>query len=144
MEIYNTMSLNVSIITGNLGQDPVLRTSNSGAPVCNLSIAVDRSYQKTNPDGTKTRVDTVDWIAVTCWGNLAETCHTWLKQGSLIAVTGSIRPRKYAMADGKNVNTLEVRAHNIDFMANIRSQTEVDTRAAAAATATQSTTQASA
>lgn len=117
---------NTSILVGNLGGDPVLRQSGSGTPVCNLSLAIDRVYMKTLPDGTRERVKTTDWVPVTCWGALAENCAKWLKKGSLIGVKGSIRPRQYEDANGVTIRTIEVRADEVDFLGNIRSRDEVE------------------
>lgn len=119
-------SCNTSMLIGNLGSDVELRESDSGTPVCNLSLAVDRVYYRTLPDGNRERVKTTDWIPVTVWGSLAENCSKWLKKGSLIGVRGSLRLRQYNNRSGDTVRTLEVRAEAIDFLNNIRSRDEVE------------------
>jgi len=126
---------NHASIIGNLGQDPQLRKSKSGASVCNLSIAVDRRYNKRNPDGSSTAVKEKDWLPVVVWDGLAETTAVWLKQGSQIAVTGSLRQREWVDVKGNKRNAFEIRADDLKFLKNIRTQVEVDARAAAAAAA---------
>lgn len=123
----------VSII-GNLGSDPQLRQSKSGTSVCNLSIAVDRRFNKRNSDGSTTTVNDKDWMPVVAWDKLAETIAVWLKQGSQIAVVGSLRMREWTDTKGINHRTAEIRAEDIKFLKNIRTREEVATREAAATT----------
>lgn len=123
----------VSII-GNLGSDPTLRQSKSGTSVCNLSIAVDRRFNKRNGDGTTTAIKDKDWMPVVAWDKLAETVAVWLKQGSQIAVVGSLRMREWQDTNGNNHRTAEIRAEDIKFLKNIRTKEEVADRKTATAT----------
>lgn len=113
---------------GNLGSDPELRRSASGAPVVTLSIATDRRHRRKNPTTGQTEVvEATDWIPVVCWGPLAESCAKWLKQGSLVAVSGSLRPREWTDEEGNKHRTAEIRADEVKFLDRIRTPDEVRT-----------------
>ena len=54
-------------LIGNLGQDPEMRYTPSGAAVTNFSVAVNRRY--TDGDGAQQQ-ETI-WVRVTCWNRTA-------------------------------------------------------------------------
>ena len=112
--------MNTFIGIGNLGADPVLRTTPSGRYVANFSIAIDRRYYSGEGDDRRL-VKEVDWVPVVVWGNLAEVTSQYLQKGSKVSVQGQIRPRSYI--DNQNVRhqTFEVVASEVQFLANIRS-----------------------
>ena len=72
--------INKVILIGNLGQDPDIRYTPSGAAVVNMSIATDESYK----DKGGQLVDKTEWHKVVVFGKLAEICGQYLKKGSKI------------------------------------------------------------
>lgn len=68
--------LNKVQIIGRLGRDPELRYSQSGSPVCTLSVATDEGY--TDRDGKK--VDRTEWHRVVLYSKAAENCNQFLKK----------------------------------------------------------------
>ena len=67
-------SVNKVIILGNLGQDPELRSTQSGTPVCTLSIAT--TDVRTDANGM--RQDKTEWHRVIVWTKQAENCAKYL------------------------------------------------------------------
>jgi len=65
------MSLNRVTVIGHLGQDPQLRFTPQGNPVCTLSVATDESY--TNKE-TGERKEGVEWHRVIVWGKQGTNC----------------------------------------------------------------------
>ncbi len=111
---------------GNLGADPVLRTSGSGSPVTSFSIATDRQQKRKNP--VTNEIETVkvpDWITIVCWGPLAQSCVKYLKKGSLVAVTGELRGRSYEDESGRQHRVQEVRADHVRFLSGTRTPEEI-------------------
>lgn len=100
---------------GNLGSAPTLRTTQSGQPVANFSIAVDRVYY-TGEGENRTRQQAVDWIPVVAWGRLGETCFEYLSKGSKVAVSGQLRTRKYTDAAGQDHSVFEIVADEVSFL----------------------------
>ena len=76
---------NQIVLIGRLGQDPEIRYLQSGAAVCEVSLAVNRTTK--GPDGNYV----TDWIRCQFWEKKAETLNTYVKKGQMISVTGSLR-----------------------------------------------------
>ena len=104
--------LNKVILIGNLGRDPELRRTSSGAAVCTLNLATNASY--TDRDGN--RVDTTEWHRVVVWGRMAETCDAYLKAGRRVYVEGSLQTRTWEDGEGRSRTTTEVKARRVDFL----------------------------
>ena len=73
-------------ILGNLGQDPELRQTQGGIPVCNFSVAVNRTWT----DGAGEQQQKVTWFRVAAWRKQAEACHKYLKKGDRVMVVSEM------------------------------------------------------
>jgi single-strand DNA-binding protein len=107
--VITVASINRVIMNGRLVRDPELRYTASGTPVANFTIAVDR-FPK--PDGTKD----ADFVRITAWKKLAETCASNLMKGRLVGVDGRLQVRTYQDKDGQNRTSTEIVAENIQFL----------------------------
>ena len=105
-------SLNQVFIIGRLGRDPELRYSQSGAAVCNMTIATDESF--TDRDGN--RQDRTEWLWVTAFQKTAENCANFLAKGSLVHVSGSLTTRKWQDQQGQDRYTTEIKADRVQFL----------------------------
>lgn len=76
------MSLNIVHLVGRAGRDPEVKYFESGNAVCNLTLAVDR-LSKNN--------DEPDWFNLEIWGKTADIAANYVRKGSLIGVTGSLK-----------------------------------------------------
>ena len=76
---------NKMIAMGNLTKDPVLRTIPSGAQVCDMSLATNRTFMV---DGEK-REETC-FIDVAVWGKQGEACGKFLKKGRPVLIEGRL------------------------------------------------------
>jgi single-strand DNA-binding protein len=100
-------------LVGNLGNDPELRTTPSGVPVCNFSLAVHRQWS--NRDGEQAEKTT--WFRVTVWQRQAETVARYLRKGSRVLVVGEVDdPSVYLTREGEPAATLEVTGRLIKFL----------------------------
>ena len=104
--------LNKVQIIGRLGRDPELRYSQSGSPVCTLSVATDEGY--TDRDGKK--VDRTEWHRVVLYSKAAENCNQFLKKGSLVYVEGSLQTRKWQDQQGQDRFSTEIKARRVQFL----------------------------
>jgi single-strand DNA-binding protein len=75
------MSVNTINLVGRAGQDPQVRYFESGSVVVNFSLAVNRLKKDDQPD----------WINLEIWAKTAEIAAQYVKKGSLIGVTGSLK-----------------------------------------------------
>ncbi len=102
------MTFNQIILVGNLGKDPETRYTNSGAAVCDFSIAV-------NTRGRSGDTET-EWFSVICWERLAETVSQYLNKGSKALVVGRLRSRRWTANDGHERFSNEVIASTVRFL----------------------------
>ena len=117
---------------GNLGKDPIHRSTASGRSVLNFSMAVDRRV-RTGEDSSGNAIyeKRPDWIPVVVFGSRADQCARYLQKGSKVLVTCSLRPRRWTDSEGITHSAFEVDASgpggNIEFLAKIRSNDQAST-----------------
>ena len=99
-------------IIGNLGSDPEMRYTPSGAAVTNFSVATNRRYRNSNGE----TVDETEWFRVNAWGRLAETTNQYLEKGRMVYVEGSLSSRSWTGQDGQTRFSNEVRAQEVKFL----------------------------
>jgi single-strand DNA-binding protein len=103
----NEMAITIS---GNLGADPELRFTKSGAAFVKLRVAV--TDRKKQADGTWTDGDTL-WMDVSAWNGLAENAAESLSKGSRVIVHGNLKPRTFEKKDGTIGTAIELEATDI-------------------------------
>lgn len=106
---------NLVVLTGRLTQDPELKNTSNGVPVCNFSIAVERRYKQ----GEERQADFINIVA---WRGAAEFVSKYFTKGSMIGIEGAIQTRKYQDKDGNNRTAFEVVANNVQFVESKRPQ----------------------
>ena len=103
--------INSVVITGNLGKDPELTTSEGGTVITRFSIAVNEIRGKGNEKKTKTH-----WIDCVAFGPIAEATSTYVGKGSKVTVQGRLNQRKWENESGQMFNRLVVIVEKIAFM----------------------------
>ena len=83
--------VNKVILIGNLGRDPELRSTQSGQPVANFSLATNRKWK--DRDGN--RQEQTEWHDIVCWGRQAEVANQYLSKGRQIYVEGRLQTRSW-------------------------------------------------
>lgn len=101
-----------TVIVGNVGRDPELRYTPSGAAVCDFSVAVNRRWS--GQDGQLNEKTT--WFRVTCWNKLAETVNQYVTKGRQVLVTGEVDASAWINNDGEAAATLELTARDVKFL----------------------------
>lgn len=105
-------NMNVVILAGNLTRDPELRYLPSGAPVCDFSIAFNRSYKK----GSGEMVQEAHFFDVQAWNRQAEVVAEHLKKGAPVAVEGMVLQNRWETQDGQKRSKLYIRANRVHFL----------------------------
>lgn len=95
-------------LIGRVVHTPEMRSTQSGIPVCNFSLAVRRKHK--NQQGESE----TDFFDVQAWRTLAELCSRFVEKGKMIGVSGSIYSRTYEK-DGVKKKAWEVAADDVDF-----------------------------
>ena len=96
-------SLNKVILIGNLGKDPELKYTPSGAAVCNFSLATTETWK--SQDGTKQ--EKTEWHNIKIWRRQAEIAAEYLKKGRQVYIEGKIETRSWE-ADGQRRYMTEI------------------------------------
>lgn len=105
-----TGTLNKALLIGHLGQDPDIRTMNSGETVVHLSIATSEAWKNKS---TGARRDATEWHRVVLYKRLAEMAQQHLKKGTLIYVEGHLQTRKWTGKDSVERHTTEIIADEV-------------------------------
>lgn len=106
------MSVNKVILLGRLGQDPELKYTPGGSPVCNFSLATTESW--TDKSGQKQ--EKTEWHRIVVWGKLAELCNQYLAKGRQAFLEGRLQTRSWDDKDGNKRYTTEILASTVQFI----------------------------
>lgn len=79
-------SLNKVSLIGNVGSDPEVRSTASGARVAKVSLATSRAWK--GKDGNEQAA--TDWHRLTLFGKLADIVESWVHKGDKLYVEGRI------------------------------------------------------
>lgn len=99
-------------LTGNLGANPEVKTTENGKTLARFSIATTDSYK--NAKGEK--VDDTQWHQVVAWGKTAELAEKYLQKGSRLSIEGKLINRSYEDKDGVKKYITEVVANELLFL----------------------------
>jgi single-strand DNA-binding protein len=103
--------LKASVI-GNLGNDPELRYSPSGAPSLRVNVA--SNFRARTPEGEWE--DRTEWVRVIVFGQRAESLAQRLKRGMRVFVDGRLEARPWTDRENRVRAGLEIVAGDIEFM----------------------------
>ncbi len=109
MDIYRNLmvgSVNKTILLGNLGRDPEIRSMQSGAKMASFSIATSKRWKDKN---TQEQKEKTSWHNIVVFGDgLVDIVEKYVKKGSKIYVEGELQTRKWQDKDGNDRYTTEV------------------------------------
>ena len=91
----NALRNKVQLI-GRLGQDPEIKTLESGKKVAHFTLATNDNYK--SADGTK--VEETTWHSIVAWNGLAELSSKFLRKGREVCIEGRINYRTYTDKNG--------------------------------------------
>ncbi len=97
-------SLNKIMLVGNLTRDPELKYTPSGAAVCSIGLATNRSWTT----GEGQIKEETQYHRIVAWNKLAELCGKLLTKGSKIYAEGRIAYRSYTGKDGQQRSITEI------------------------------------
>jgi len=100
----SSRSLNKVQLIGNLTRDPELRYTPTGAAVCTLGLATNRSWVMESGE----KKEETEFHRVVAWNKLAELCSQLLTKGRKIYVEGRLRTNQWQGQDGTQRYTTEV------------------------------------
>lgn len=106
--------MQILILTGNVGRDPELRTTQGGDQVCSFSVASKQGFKRDAP---------TEWFRVSVWGKRGETISSHLRKGMKVTVVG-----EFTISEYQGKPQYEIRASDVDWAPVTRVSEEPDTR----------------
>lgn len=97
--------MNKFIGLGNLTRDPECKTTKSGKPVCNFSIAINNKVN-----------DSVTFVDVETWNKSAENCSRFLSKGRKVLIEGRLQLNTWNSKNGEPRSKLFCIADLVTFL----------------------------
>ncbi len=104
--------VNKVILVGNVGNDPEIRSLQSGSKVASFSVATSESY--TDRNGQKQ--ENTEWHRIEMWDNLANIAEQYIRKGSSIYVEGKIKSEKYTDKDNIERTSFKIRGLSLQLL----------------------------
>jgi len=111
-------------LIGNLGNNPEVKTFESGKQIVSFSLATSEYY--VDNKGEKKQI--THWHNIVTLGKIAKLCETYLGKGSEVVINGKITYRKYENKDGNKQQITEIIANDILLLSR-RKKEHVETEA---------------
>ena len=105
--------VNKVILVGNLGKDPEMKYTASGAAIANITVATTDSW---NDKQTGEKVEKTEWHRVVAFQRLAEIMGEYLRKGSQVYIEGRLQTRKWQDQNGQDRYTTEVVANDMQML----------------------------
>lgn len=105
--------MNKFIGLGNLTKDPVFKEVKNGNNVCEFSIAINNRAN-----------NSVFYMDIESWGNVAENCNRFLSKGRKVLVEGRLVSNTWKSKSGENRIKIFCRADFVNFL----DKSEVDSQ----------------
>ena len=108
-------SVNKVFLMGHVGQDPVVKTTQSGEIMANVSLATSEKYKDKVTGETR---EQTEWHRLIFFGKLAEIVQQYVTKGRAIFIEGKIRTRKWT--DNNNIEryTTEILCNSVQLLGN--------------------------
>ena len=103
---------NLVILIGNLGDDPTVRYTQSGAPVASFRVATTERWK--GQDGQMQ--EQTEWHSIVAWKRLAEICGEHLHKGSRVYIEGKLQTRKWQDQNGNDRYSTEIVAREMKML----------------------------
>ena len=101
--------MNQYMIIGNLVRDPETGTTQSGVNWCRFVVAARKKRPKEGePDA--------EFVKVTAWRSLGDTCAKYLSKGRKVCVIGEPKAHAWLGRDGEARGEIEMRADEVEFL----------------------------
>ncbi len=99
-------SINKVILVGNVGQDPQVRTMQSGQKVVSFSLATSERWRDRQTGEQK---EQTEWHRIVIFNpNLIDVAERMLQKGTKLYLEGALKTRKWQNQQGMDVYTTEV------------------------------------
>ncbi|STY93392.1 single-stranded DNA-binding protein [Moraxella bovis] len=110
--------LNQCNFIGRLGDNPQMRTTQSGDTMATFSIAVSEKWN----DKQGNRQEKTEWVNIQAFGKLAEIMGQYLTKGSQVFISGKFQSRKFTSQDGVERTAVSILAKDMQMLGGGQNQ----------------------
>ena len=97
-------SVNKVILIGNIGNQPEIRYTPSGAPVISFSLATNEKWVNAEDE----TINNTEWHNIVAWNKLAEFANQYLFKGQSIYLEGKIRSSNWTDENNKKRTKVDI------------------------------------
>ena len=105
------MSINTTILVGNVTDSPELRFLPSGKAVANFTVADTPRFQ--DPTSGEWKDGEALFQRVVAWGDLAENVAETLRKGTRVVIAGRLMQKSFTNNEGAKHTYTEIRAEEV-------------------------------
>ncbi len=117
------LSLNKVYVAGNVVRDPQLRYTPEGTAVCDITLAINRVYKKSNGELQRETC----FVEVESWRKNAEIAAEHLKKGAPALIVGSLKQDEWTDKEGNKRSKIKILAEKVQPLLKITSTEPLDT-----------------
>jgi len=96
-------------LIGHLGNQPDIRTTESGKKLARFSVATNEIYR--NAKGEK--VTETQWHNLIAWGKVADIAEKFMNKGAEVAIEGKLINRNYTDKEGNKKYITEIQVNEV-------------------------------
>jgi len=96
-------------LIGNLGNNPEIRTTESGKKIARFSVATNETYRSAKGE----KITETQWHNLIAWGKVADIAEQFLSKGSEVAIEGKLINRDYTDKNGIKRYITEVQVNEV-------------------------------
>ncbi len=112
-----TNNMNTVAMVGHLTHDAECRHTDSGYVITTFALAVNRSYKKDGEVKTE-----VYYFNCTIFGKFGEAVSSYLKKGTKVAVTGSLRQARKKDEQGNTKSWINIVVDRLELLSKKRNE----------------------
>ena len=102
--------MNKITLIGRLGQEPELKTLESGKKLCSFSLATSKKYKEEQ---------ITQWHNIIFWEKQAEIIAKYIAKGDMLVVIGEVNYRKYTNKEGNEIHHTEIFGEYFEFLPKV-------------------------
>lgn len=106
------MNLNKVYLIGRVTNNPEIKNTPNGQPVCTFGLATNRVWTDRN---TSQKQEKAEFHNIVIWNKMAETASKYLNKGSLVMIEGRLQTRSWQDQSGNKKYKTEIVAENMQL-----------------------------
>ena len=118
--------INRVTLLGHVGAEPEIRSTKSGASICNLRVATTESRKAKSGEWEKV----TEWHRVIVFGTTADNVGRFVEKGSKIYIDGKIKTSKFTDKNGIERYSTDIIANEVRFLGKSEAREEGGTQRA--------------